>query len=170
MAKGGFERRDPAFAIVRWRFTLNGPVEIASEDDSATHHAQIADVKQECDAHGPPLGALIVDVNIGDCEVGPRLVGRPSRFGLLLSVASRIGSLLPLPSPYPHLSPRSCHCSVVLYCQVVTAVMQFATLARTAAAVSFRAQLASGELYMISSGPKLSILFMSSTTCGRRST
>ena len=30
------------------------------------------------DAHGRPLGALIVDVNIGDCEVGARLVGRPA--------------------------------------------------------------------------------------------
>ena len=53
-------------------------VEIASEDDSAELHAQVAEEQQECDSHGPPLGALIVDVNIGDCEIGARLVGRPA--------------------------------------------------------------------------------------------
>ena len=34
------------------------------------------DEQQERDAYRPPLGALAVDVNIGDCEVGARLVGR----------------------------------------------------------------------------------------------
>ena len=29
-------------------------------------------------AHGPPLSALVVDVNVGDCEIGARLVGHPA--------------------------------------------------------------------------------------------
>ena len=79
MADGGFERRDPAFTkIDRWRFTFNGPVEITSEDDGTELHAQVADEQQECGAHRTPLGALIVDVNDGDCEIGARLVGRPA--------------------------------------------------------------------------------------------
>ena len=59
-------RRSPK--IARWRFTFNFLVEIASKDDSAYLHAQVADEQQERDANRPPLGALIVDVNIGDCE------------------------------------------------------------------------------------------------------
>ena len=71
--------RDPALTeIAMWRFTFKGPVEITSEDDSAELHAQVADEQQECDAHGPPLGALVIDVNVVDCGVGARLVGRPA--------------------------------------------------------------------------------------------
>ena len=71
MAEGGFERRGSAFTIARWRFTFNGLVEISSEDDSAKLHAQVAD-----EQHGPPLAALVVDVNFGNCETRARLVGR----------------------------------------------------------------------------------------------
>ena len=80
-AEGGLERRDPAIAkIASWRDAFNGLVEIADEDDSAKLQAQVADEQQECDAHRPPPGALVVDVNIGDCEIGARLVGRPAEF------------------------------------------------------------------------------------------
>ena len=60
-----------------WRFTFDTLVEIASQD-SADLHAQVADEQQERDANGPPLGALVVDMNVGDCEIGARLVGRPA--------------------------------------------------------------------------------------------
>ena len=76
MAEGGFKRRDPAITeVAGWCFPFNGHLEIASDGDSAELHAQVADEQHECDAHGPPLGALIVDVNSGDCEIGARLVG-----------------------------------------------------------------------------------------------
>ena len=42
--------------------TFNSLIEVAGEDDRAELHAQVADEQQECHAHGPPLGALIVDV------------------------------------------------------------------------------------------------------------
>ena len=78
MAEGGFKRRDPAFAkVARWRFPSDSLAEIASEDDGAELHAQVADEQQESDADGPPLGTLVVHVNIGDCEIGTRLAGRP---------------------------------------------------------------------------------------------
>ena len=51
---------------------------VASKDDRAELHAQVADEQQECDAHRPPLGGLVVDVNVGDREVGARGVGRPA--------------------------------------------------------------------------------------------
>ena len=84
MTDGSFQRRDPAVTqIARGGFTFDSLVKIASEDDSAQLHAQVADEQQECGAHGPPLGALIVDVNIGDCDHhaldGPRRV--PERAG-----------------------------------------------------------------------------------------
>ena len=81
VAEGSLKRRDPTFTpIARWRNTFNSLIEVAGEDDRAELHAQVADEQQECHAHGPPLGALIVDVNIGDGEKGARLVGRPADF------------------------------------------------------------------------------------------
>ena len=59
-------------------FTFDSLVEVASKDDSAFLHAQVADEQHKRDSHRPPLGALVVDVNIGDCEIGARLVGRPA--------------------------------------------------------------------------------------------
>ena len=40
--------------------------------------AQIADEQQQRNAELPPLGALVVNVDVGDREVGPRRVGRPA--------------------------------------------------------------------------------------------
>ena len=45
-------------------------------DDSAQFYAQVADVQQQRDANRPPLGALAVDVNAGDREIGARWVRR----------------------------------------------------------------------------------------------
>ena len=50
-------------------------LKVASKDDSARLHAQVAD-EQKRDANRPPLSALVVDVNIRDREVGARRVGR----------------------------------------------------------------------------------------------
>ena len=79
VAEGGFQRRDPAFTKVsRWRVTFNGLVEITSKDDGAELHAQVADEQLECTAHRPPLGTLVVHVDISNCEIGARLGGRPA--------------------------------------------------------------------------------------------
>ena len=78
VAESGIERRGPAFSkIARWRFTFNGHVEIASEDDSAKLRAQVADEQQERDPNRPPLGALVADVDVGDCEVGATTARAP---------------------------------------------------------------------------------------------
>ena len=78
MAEGGLERRDPTLlgGSARSKFTLGALIQVAGEDDSAQFHAQVSDKQQERDAHRPPLGAVVVDVNIGDCEIGARQVGR----------------------------------------------------------------------------------------------
>ena len=69
MAEDGFQRRDPAFTKVsRWRVTFNGLVEITSKDDGAELHAQVEDEQLECNAHGPPLGTLVVHVDVSNCE------------------------------------------------------------------------------------------------------
>ena len=51
---------------------------VASKDDSARLHAQVAD-EQKRDANRPPLSALVVDVNIREPEVGARRVGRTAK-------------------------------------------------------------------------------------------
>ena len=77
MAEGGFERRDPAFAkVASWRVAFNCFVEIADEDNSAELEAQVPNQEEQGNTNGPPLGALVVHVNIGDCEIGAQLVGR----------------------------------------------------------------------------------------------
>ena len=76
VAEGGLKRRDPAVTrIARGGFTFDSLVEVAGEDGSAKLRAQVADEQQERDANRPPLGTLVVDVNIGDGEIGARLVG-----------------------------------------------------------------------------------------------
>ena len=80
VAECSFKRRDPALTkVARWRSTYNGLVEITSKDDSAELHAQVTNELQECDAHGPPLGTLVVHVDVGDREAGTRLAGRPAQ-------------------------------------------------------------------------------------------
>ena len=74
-SSGEIQRSQKSPAVVS---RSKGLVEIAGEDDSAEFHAQVAHEQQDCDAHGPPLGALIVDVNIPNCERRARLVGRPA--------------------------------------------------------------------------------------------
>ena len=62
-----------------WRsFALGAFVKIAGKHDRAKLHAQIADEPQQRNADGPPLGALVVDVDGGDREVGARRVGQPA--------------------------------------------------------------------------------------------
>ena len=48
------------------------------KDDSTQLHAQVADEQQQRNANRPPLGALAVDVNVGDREVRARCVRRPA--------------------------------------------------------------------------------------------
>ena len=59
-------------------FALSAFVEVASEDDSAKLQAQVADEEHLRNAHGPPSCALVVDMDVGDGEVGARRVGRPA--------------------------------------------------------------------------------------------
>ena len=75
MAESGLGRRDPTLVGggALSEFTLCTLVEVAGEDDSAQLHAKVADEQQLLDANRPPLGAL-VDVNVGDGEVGARRV------------------------------------------------------------------------------------------------
>ena len=58
------------------------------QDDSTKLQAQIADEQQQRNADGPPLGALVVNVDVGDREVGARRVGCP------VHVKSRAKSIL----------------------------------------------------------------------------
>ena len=48
------------------------------QDDSTKLQAQIADEGQQRNAELPPLGALVVNVDVGDREVGARRVGCPA--------------------------------------------------------------------------------------------
>ena len=57
-AEGGLEWRNPSTII-----------QVAGEDDSEELHAQVADEQQQRDANRPPLGTLVVDVDVGDREV-----------------------------------------------------------------------------------------------------
>ena len=60
------------------RFALDFFVKITRQLDSTKLQAQIADEQQQRNADGPPLGALVVDVDVSDREVGARRVGRPA--------------------------------------------------------------------------------------------
>ena len=48
---------------------IRAPLFKSPVDDSEELHAQVADEQQQRDAHRPPLGALVVDVDVGDREV-----------------------------------------------------------------------------------------------------
>ena len=72
MEKFSVDPKDP-YAVV----SRSAPfVEITSKDDSAKLDAQVADEQEKRDANRSPLGALVVDVNIRDGEIGARRVGR----------------------------------------------------------------------------------------------
>ena len=64
---------------VRRGFAFGTFVKITGHDDSTKLHAQVADEQQEGNAHGPPLGTLAVDVDVGDREVGARRVGSSAK-------------------------------------------------------------------------------------------
>ena len=72
VAEGCFKRRDAA--LVRksvWNsFALVAFVKITRQDDSTKQHAQIADEQQQRNTDGPPLGVLVVNVDVGDREGG----------------------------------------------------------------------------------------------------
>ena len=53
-------------------------LKITRQLDSTKLQAQIADEQQQRNADGPPLGALVVNVDVGDREVGAPRVGRPA--------------------------------------------------------------------------------------------
>ena len=80
MAEGGLKRRDPTVTrVARRGFTFDSFVEVAGKHNHTELEAQAADEQQKRDAHRPPLGALVVDVNVGDCEIqgGQHLRPRP---------------------------------------------------------------------------------------------
>ena len=54
----------------RRSFALGAFVKVSREDDSTKLQAQIADEQQQRNAELPPLGALVVNVDVGDREVG----------------------------------------------------------------------------------------------------
>ena len=58
-----------------WKFSFCSLVEVTGEHDRAELRAQIADEQNQRNEDGPPLGTLIVDVDVGDCEVGAQRVG-----------------------------------------------------------------------------------------------
>ena len=72
----------------RRSFALGAFVKIPRQDDSTKLQAQIADDKQQRNADGTPLGAPVVNVDVGDREVGARRLGRP------VHVKSRAKSIL----------------------------------------------------------------------------
>ena len=55
--------------------TFSTLVEVAGEHHSAEFEAQVPYELQQRDAHGLPSGEFVVDVNVGDREVGARLFG-----------------------------------------------------------------------------------------------
>ena len=83
MAEGSLKCGDPPLVHgpVRRSIALGALIKVAAKDDSAQLHAQVADEQQKRDANRPPLGALVVDVDVGDREVGARRVRRPAEHG-----------------------------------------------------------------------------------------
>ena len=64
----------------RSEFTFITLVEVAGKYNRTELHAEVADEQQERDANRPPLDTLVVDVNICDCEIGARWVGRSAEY------------------------------------------------------------------------------------------
>ena len=54
-------------------------MKITRQDDSAEFRTKVANEKQKRDADGPPLGALLVNVDVGHREIRARRVGRPAK-------------------------------------------------------------------------------------------
>ena len=70
MAEGRDKQRDPAFTKVSGRcFPLNGLVEVPGEHLRAGLETQVADQEEQGNADRPPVGTLVVHVDIGDREV-----------------------------------------------------------------------------------------------------
>ena len=65
------------YGVVRWGLQLpfNGLVEVAGTHDCTELRAQVADQEMQGSTDGPPLGALVVDVDVGDREIRARRVG-----------------------------------------------------------------------------------------------
>ena len=78
--EGSPEWSDPPLVHGSFRrsFALGALVEVAGVDDGAELHAQVGDEQQQRDANRPPLGALVVDVSLGDRKIGARRVPRPA--------------------------------------------------------------------------------------------
>ena len=76
-AEGGFERRSATLTVraTREKFALGTLVRVTGEHYCAELEAQVPNEEQQRDAHGPPLDTLVVDVDVGDCEIGARLGG-----------------------------------------------------------------------------------------------
>ena len=78
MAEGRFEWRGSAITIAGWCFPLNGLGEITGEHHHTELETQVSDQEEQGNTDGPPLGALVVDVDVRDSKVGARLVGCPA--------------------------------------------------------------------------------------------
>ena len=73
---GCFERRNATltFEDTGGKFALSTVVEVTGEHHSAELEGQGTDQQEHRNAEGPPLGTLVVDVNVGNHEVGARRV------------------------------------------------------------------------------------------------
>ena len=69
MAEGGFHRGGSALTIAGWCFPFDGLVEITREHDRTELDSQVTDQEEHGNTDGSPLGALVVDVHVGDSKV-----------------------------------------------------------------------------------------------------
>ena len=76
-AEGCIERGNATltFGATREKFSLGTLVEVTREHHCAELETQVADQEEQGNTDGAPLGGLVVDVGVGDREVGARLVG-----------------------------------------------------------------------------------------------
>ena len=71
-AKCCFDQRDAVLTAGAscWKVSVCSLVEVTSKHDRAELRAEISDEQNQHNADGPLLGALVVGVDVGDCEVG----------------------------------------------------------------------------------------------------
>ena len=73
-AESCLEQGNAALVIgdARWKFTLRTFIEVSCQDDSAEREAQLVDEEQQGDTNRSPLGATVVDMDVGNRETGAR--------------------------------------------------------------------------------------------------
>ena len=76
-AEGCLERGNATLTLgaTRGELALGTLIKVTSEHHCAELETQVTDQEEQGNTDGPPLGALVVVVNVGDREVGARLVG-----------------------------------------------------------------------------------------------